>query len=100
MIRYKESGGAIIFSVRVVPRASRSEVVGEHDGALRVRVAAPPVEGAANEELVRTLARALGLPRGAVEITGGHTSKLKQVRARGADALRLESLAGNAGRRK
>jgi uncharacterized protein len=84
---------AIIFDVRVVPRASRSAVMGAHDGALRVRVAAPPVEGAANEELLRTLARALGVPRRAVEITGGHASKLKQVRVSGIECSKLESLA-------
>jgi uncharacterized protein (TIGR00251 family) len=83
----------IIFTVRVVPRASRSRIVGAHDGALRVRVAAPPVEGAANEELARTLAQALGVPRRAVEITSGHASKLKQVRVSGADCAKLESLA-------
>lgn len=93
MLRYTEREGSLFFTVRVVPRSSRSMVVGEHDGALRVRVAAPPVEGAANEELIRALARALDVPRSAVEITGGHASKLKQVRVRGADRLRLESLA-------
>jgi len=94
MLDYSEAGGAITFGVRVVARASRSEVVGEHDGVLRVRVAAPPVEGAANEELTRTLARALGVPRSAVEIVSGHQSKLKRVRARGATAARLAELAG------
>lgn len=83
---------ALTFMVRVVPRASRSEVAGEHDGALRVRVAAPPVEGAANEELVRTLARALRVPTRAVEITSGLTGKLKGVRVLGASASLLESL--------
>lgn len=81
-----------MFTVRVVPRASQSKVVGEHDGALRVRVAAPPVDGAANEELVRTLARALSVPVRDVEITGGHTSKVKQVRVMGATRDALESL--------
>lgn len=78
--------------MRVVPRASRSQIVGAHDGALRVRVAAPPVEGAANKELERTLARALGVHRSAVEITGGHASRLKQVRVLGIDCSRLEAL--------
>jgi uncharacterized protein (TIGR00251 family) len=78
MLECVEREGALTFAVRVVPRASRSEVVGEHDGALRVRVAAPPVDGAANEELARTLARALHVPVSAVEITGGHASKIKQ----------------------
>jgi uncharacterized protein len=78
--------------VRVVPRASCSGVVGEHDGALRVRVAAAPVEGAANEELIRTLARALHVPTRAVEIRSGHASKLKQVRVSGVERRALESL--------
>jgi hypothetical protein len=79
--------------VRVVPRASRSEVAGERDGALRVRVVAAPVEGAANEELVRTLARALGVPVRAVEIVSGHASKTKLVRVAGATRERLQNLA-------
>ncbi len=92
MLRYTESADAITFAVRVVPRAARSEIVGEHDGALRVRVAAPPVEGAANEELRRTLARALSVPTRAVEIIGGQTAKTKRVRVAGADSHRLLQL--------
>ncbi len=83
MINFAENDGVLKFKVRVVPRASRSEIVGEHDGALRVRIAAPPVDGAANDELVRLLARAFGVPRGAIEITAGQTSKLKTVRVTG-----------------
>ena len=93
MILCSERDGALLFTVRVVPRAARSSVIGEHDGALRVRVAAPPVDGAANEELVRVLARALDLPARDVEITSGHTSKVKQIRAIGALRERLETLA-------
>ncbi len=93
MIQCSEQGGALLFTVRVVPRSSRSSVVGEHDGSLRVRVAAPPVDGAANEELVRVLARALDVPARDVEITSGHTSKVKQIRARGAARKQLENLA-------
>jgi Uncharacterized conserved protein len=88
-----ERDGALVFAVKVVPRASRSVVVGEYDGALRVRVAAPPVDGAANEELVRTLAQALKIPARHIEITNGHTSKLKQVRAQGVTRDDLETLA-------
>jgi len=79
--------------VRVVPRAARSGIAGEHDGALRVRVQAPPVEGAANEELKRTLARAFDVPSRAVRIVGGQTAKLKRVRVEGAHCSQLESLA-------
>lgn len=94
MLRCSERDGAIYFTVRVVPRASQSLIVGEHDGALRVRLAAPPVDGAANEELLRTLARALEVPLRSVEITSGHTSKLKGVCVHGASCARLERLAG------
>jgi uncharacterized protein (TIGR00251 family) len=92
MIGYSEEGGALTFAVRVVPRASRTAAAGEHDGALRVRVAAPPVEGAANEELVRFLAGTFGVAAREVEILSGHASKSKRVRVRGAkasDLLRL-----------
>ena len=84
MIRYTENRDALIFKVQVVPRASRSEIVGEHNGALRVRIAAPPVDGAANEELIRTLARALKVPRRDVEIVSGHSSRIKEVSVKNA----------------
>jgi uncharacterized protein (TIGR00251 family) len=85
VVNYSEKDGSLRFQVRVVPRASRSEILGEHDGTLRVRIAAPPVENAANEELLRVLAAALGVRRSAVEITAGHTSKVKTVRLTSAD---------------
>ncbi|MDQ2976777.1 MAG: DUF167 domain-containing protein [Acidobacteriota bacterium] len=75
MINYTEKDGALTFEVRVVPRASRSEIVGEHDGALRLRIAASPVDGSANEELVRTIARAFKVSRRAVQISAGHSFK-------------------------
>jgi len=84
MIRSTEKDGAVSFAVRVVPRASKSEVVGLHDGALKVRIASPPVDGAANEELIRLLAKEFGVSKGAVEIVKGHGAKLKQVRISGA----------------
>jgi uncharacterized protein (TIGR00251 family) len=79
-------------AVRVVPRASRSEVGGEYDGALRVRIAAPPVDGAANRELTRLLAKTFDLPQNAVEIVAGNNSKNKIVRIDGVDVARLEQL--------
>ena len=93
MIDSTETGGALTFRVRVAPRASKTEAAGEHDGALRVRVAAPPVGGAANEELTRFLAKAFGVPARAVEILGGHASKTKLVRVAGAGAEELLKLA-------
>jgi len=92
LLRYTEEDGAITFQVRVVPRASRSEIAGEHDGALRIRVTAPPVDGAANEEVIRVLAKALGVTRSAVAIVSGETSKTKRVRVRGARLGDLRAL--------
>ena len=94
MIKLSEERDALVFSVRVSTRASKSACAGEHDGALKVRVAAPPVEGAANEELVRFLSREFDVPARDVEIKSGHASKSKVVRVRGATAEQLLSLAG------
>ena len=92
LIRYSQDGRTLTFAVRVAPRASRSQIGGEHDGALRVRIAAPPVDGAANRELARLLARAFKLPQNAVEIIAGANSKNKTVKIHGADVVILEQL--------
>jgi hypothetical protein len=65
--------------VHVQPRAKRSAIAGRHGDAVKVRLAAPPVDGAANAELVRVLAEALGLPRGAVRIVAGLAGRDKVV---------------------
>lgn len=73
----------VLVKVRAQPRASRSEVQGVVEGRLRVRLAAPPVDGAANDALVRLLAEVLGVARGRVEVTAGQSSRLKTVLVRG-----------------
>ncbi len=65
--------------LHIVPRATTTAVVGRHGDAIKVRVAAPPVDGAANEELIRFLAGRLGVPRSAVAITAGTSSRRKTV---------------------
>ena len=70
-------------AIRVVPRASKAGVAGTRDHAILVRIAAAPVDGAANAELIETLARALNLPRRALTITSGTTSRNKRVRVDG-----------------
>jgi uncharacterized protein (TIGR00251 family) len=92
LLRYTETDGMLSFQLQVVPRASRSEIAGEHDGSLRVRVTAPPVDGAANKEVIRVLARALGVTRKAVAITSGQTSRLKRVKVSGVSVAKLQSL--------
>jgi len=77
--------------VHVVPRARTTDVAGRHGDALKIRLAAPPVDGAANEELVRFLAKRLAVPRSAVTIAAGLTGRRKTVKISGvetADALR------------
>lgn len=81
------------FPVRVQPRASRSEVCGTFNGALRVRLRAPPVDGAANDALIALLAELLGVPRQHVRIVAGLTSRSKIVEIEGIDRFRVERLA-------
>jgi uncharacterized protein (TIGR00251 family) len=70
-------------AIRVIPRASRAGVAGMREDAVLVRIGAAPVDGAANAELIDTLARALDLPRRAVTITAGATARAKRVRLEG-----------------
>lgn len=78
--------GSVRFPVRVQPRASRTEVAGTQQGALKVRLQAPPVDGAANEALVEFLADSLGVPRRLVRIVSGASSRTKVVEVTGVDA--------------
>lgn len=71
--------------VLVQPRASRTRAVGEHDGRLKIQVAAPPVEGAANDALVAFLSERLRLPKGSITILAGETGRRKGVELAGTD---------------
>lgn len=84
MITATPDGVAI--DVRVTPRASRSGLDGPRDGALRVRLNAPPVDGAANDALVALLADVFDVPKRAVTIVSGQTSRSKRVRVSGIGA--------------
>jgi uncharacterized protein (TIGR00251 family) len=85
--------GAVRFPVRVQPRASCGAIEGVHGGALKVRLSAPPADGAANEALVELLAEALGVPRRAVRVVAGAASRSKVVEVEGASEARVRSLA-------
>lgn len=85
------SGGDLL-RLRVTPRGGRDAVVGWDGEALRVRVAAAPADGAANDAVVALLARALGVSKGAVEIVRGASSREKWVRVRGLDAAALREI--------
>jgi len=92
VIQFSEDGRETTFTVRIVPRASASQIVGDHEGALRIRIAAPPVEGAANRELIRLLAKRLKVPQNAVEIVSGASSRNKIIRLKGVTATALAPL--------
>ncbi len=74
-----------VIAVRIQPRASKNEVVVQSDGSLKIRLTAPPVDGAANEALVRYLADILGVAKSQVEIVSGHTGREKRIRIAGRD---------------
>lgn len=82
--------GGTILSVRVIPRATQSKIDDVHDGALRVRLKAPPVDGAANKELCIFLAKVLGLPKRQVEVRTGERSRSKTVLIAGMQPAEVE----------
>ena len=92
MIEIKETGDGIAIQVRVIPRSSRSEIVGEIDGAVKVRLSSPPVDGAANAELIRLISKKLGISKSSVEIISGETSKTKRLRISGVAEQKLRDL--------
>lgn len=94
MIDISEKNGAVIFTVRVVPRASRSEIAGEMDGAVKVRITSPPVDGAANAELIKLFAKTLGVSKSQVEIISGQTSKTKLVQITGVTTEHARKMTG------
>jgi len=79
-IHKSEHEETVIVNVRVIPRASKSEIVGIHDGALKIRISAPPVDGAANVEIIRFLAKTFGVSKSNVFILSGETSKNKRIK--------------------
>jgi uncharacterized protein (TIGR00251 family) len=85
-----EAEGSVTFTVRVVPRASRNEIVGIHGDALKIRLTAPPVEGRANEALISFLAKRLGVRKRQVEIVAGATSRRKMIRVSGLSGQEVE----------
>lgn len=86
----------VSFDVRVAPRASRASIVGVHDGALKVSLTAPPVDGAANDALVALLSSALGVSKRSVQITRGERSKHKSVTVDGVTEAAVRALISSA----
>ena len=91
MIRFTAEAGALTFTVRAQPRATKSAVVGEVEGALKLKLAAPPIDGAANEELLRFLAKLFTIPRRHISILSGATAKTKIIRIEGLTSEQFET---------
>ena len=89
-----EKDGTVSFAVRVQPRASRDEIVGEYQDGLKVRLTAPPVDDRANEALQKLLASRLKVPLAAVRIASGERSRTKRVVIDGVTAAMIRGLAG------
>ncbi|HSY30857.1 MAG TPA: DUF167 domain-containing protein [Verrucomicrobiae bacterium] len=84
--------GTVVFVVRVQPRASKDEIVGEIAGAIKIRLQAPALEGRANDALIEFLAQLLKTPKGAVRILNGERSRIKRVEIRGVTKQQIDQL--------
>ena len=83
--------GAVL-NLRIVPRAHKNAIQGEHGDALKIRLRAPPVDGAANAALVEFLADIFSLPRARVQLLSGATSRNKRVLLAGCSSARMRSI--------
>ena len=91
MVDFRPSSSGCRFAVHVQPRVARTEVVGEHGDALKVRISAPPVDGAANDALIRCLAAALGVPSSAVQVISGASGRRKVVEVAGVSPVQARA---------
>jgi len=88
----RAADGSVILTLHIQPGAKKTEITGLHGEALKIRLAAPPVDGKANAALIAFLAKACGVSKSSVELVSGDTSRAKRVRVSGADAERLKRL--------
>ena len=96
--RGKESAASAVISVKIQPRASKNEIIRREGGGLKIRLTAPPVDGAANEALVKFLSGELGVARSRVEIVSGQSSRDKIIRIDGLSSDDVERLLNAAGK--
>ena len=95
MINLKESKKGLTFDIQVIPHASRAEIAGVQEGAFKIKVTAPPVEGAANEACIKLLAKELGLKKSQMEISSGAKSRKKTVMIKDISKAELETKINN-----
>jgi uncharacterized protein len=92
MVGIKETPEGVILQIHVVPRSGKSEIAGVHGDALKLKIAAPPVEGQANAECIRFLSDILGIKKKQVRILSGHKSKKKTVAIEGVGRKDIEAV--------
>jgi len=85
----QENANGVVFTAKIVPGSSRTAVSGILDNMIKVRVAAPPEKGKANQCLIAFLAKRLGVKKNAIDIIAGQTGPVKQVRVRQMSAAKL-----------
>jgi uncharacterized protein (TIGR00251 family) len=88
----KQTSGSVTIAVRIQPRASKNGIMRMEDGSLKIRLTAPPVDGAANEALIAYLSKALAVSKSSVEIVSGHTAREKRIKISGADEADVNQL--------
>lgn len=88
----REDGDGVVLTLHIQPGAKRTECAGLHGEALKIRLAAPPVDGRANEALIVFLARALDVPKARLELVCGHSARAKRVRVAGIGAVAAAQL--------
>jgi len=85
--------GCVTLTLHIQPGAKKTELAGLHGDALKIRLAAPPVDGKANEALLKFIAETLGMAKTAITLKSGHTSRRKVLEIKGADRIAIAALA-------
>jgi len=92
LIEVTEKNGTVTFKIRAQPRASKTEMVGEYAGALRLRIAAPPVDGKANDEVIKFFSKIFEVPNRNVEIVSGDSARDKIIRIHNVTMAQVQTL--------
>lgn len=92
MLRLKKNGDGIVFSIQVQTRSSKNEICGIHGDLIKVKLTSPPIDGAANEGLIKFLSDKLDVSKWQIEIVRGHKSKNKLIKISGVKKERVDNL--------
>jgi len=88
---FKQTDEGVEISLYIQPKASKTELIGEHNGLLKIKIKAPPVEGQANTEVIEFLSEILQIPKRQIEFLKGDKSREKKVLVRGLNCLQVQA---------